>query len=97
MCRDWYRSKAMRERPALAYRAAGERSPPDGWRGVACKAPRACCLTTRLSRVLSAQMCQDRWDREFLLNTLDYGAAKSWQTHDVCLRAQRWPDPDCDR
>src|SRR5271157_3920760 len=86
-----------RARPALGYRAAGERSPSDVWRAVLCKAPHACCLMTRLSRALSVQMCQDYWDLEFLLDNLDRDAAKSWQIHDVCLRAQPWPDPDCDR
>ena len=66
-----------RARLALAYRAAGERSPPDGWRAALCKALRAGCLMTYLGRALSAQMCLDCWDLEYSPNTLDHGAAQS--------------------
>src|SRR5690242_14367404 len=86
-----------RARPARAYRATGERSPPDGWREALCKVLRAGCLMTYLGRALSAQTCLDCWDLEYSPNTLDHGAAQSWQTHDVDLRAQPRQDPSCDR
>jgi len=86
-----------RARPALAYRAAGERSPRDGWRAVLCKVLRAGCVMTYLGRALSAQMSLDCWDLGYSPNTTDHDAAKSWQTHDVCLRAPPWQDPNCDR
>src|SRR5689334_20350670 len=89
--------RRRRARQALAYRAAGERSPPDGWRAALCKVLRAGCLMTCLRPALNAQTSLDCWDLEYSPNTLDHGAAQSWQTHDVDLPAQPRQDPNCDR